>query len=157
MALPPYRVDYLPSIDRPRIEWPDKARVAFWVAPNVEHYEYLPPRDPQRNPWPRTPWPEVQGYGYRDYGNRVGFWRMLEAFDRFKVRATVSLNLAVYDHYPEIGAAMSEKHQSVPGAAPFSPAAICSLRVRKLTPVPSWSRGQAGSSRGTGRGGPFSR
>jgi allantoinase len=113
MTLPPYRVAYLPSIDRPRIEWPNNARVAFWVAPNVEHYEYLPPRDPQRNPWPRTPWPEVQGYGYRDYGNRVGFWRMLEAFDRFDVRATVSLNLAVYDHYPEIGAAMTERRWEV--------------------------------------------
>src|SRR5688572_1386365 len=44
MALPPYRVDYLPSIDRPIVHWPDDARVAFWVAPNVEHYEYLPPR-----------------------------------------------------------------------------------------------------------------
>lgn len=113
MALPPYRVDYLPMVDRPPIEWPDGARVAFWVAPNVEHYEYLPPRDPARNPWPRTPWPEVQGYSYRDYGNRVGFWRMLEAFDRFDIKATVSLNLAVYDHYPEIGAAMTERNWEV--------------------------------------------
>lgn len=113
MSLPPHRVDYLPSIDRPRIQWPGGARLAFWVAPNVEHYEYLPPRDPQRNPWPRTPWPEVQGYGYRDYGNRAGFWRMLEAFDRFAMPSTVSLNLAVFEHYPEIGAAMIERDWEV--------------------------------------------
>jgi len=111
--LPPYRVDYLPMIDRPVLEWPDGARVAVWVCPNVEHYEYLPPRDPRRNPWPRTPWPDVQGYGYRDYGNRVGFWRMLEAFDRFEIPATVSLNLAVFEHYPEIGAAMLERNWEV--------------------------------------------
>ena len=42
MALPPHRVDYSPIIDRPKITWPNNARVAFWVAPNVEHYEYLP-------------------------------------------------------------------------------------------------------------------
>lgn len=113
MSLPPHRVEYLPIVDRPRIAWPGNARVAFWVAPNVEHYEYLPPRDPHRNPWPRTPWPEVQGYGYRDYGNRVGLWRMLEAFDRFDVRATVSLNLAVFEHYPEVGAAMIERDWEV--------------------------------------------
>ncbi|MCC6433482.1 MAG: polysaccharide deacetylase family protein [Acidimicrobiales bacterium] len=113
MSLPPHRVDYLPIVDRPRIEWPGGARVALWVAPNVEHYEYLPPRDPQRNPWPRTPWPEVQGYGYRDYGNRAGFWRMVEAFDRFEIRSTVSLNLAVFEHYPEIGAAMLERDWEV--------------------------------------------
>jgi allantoinase len=113
MSLAPHRVDYLPIIDRPRIEWPGGARVACWVAPNVEHYEYLPPRDSRRNPWPRTPWPDVQGYGYRDYGNRAGFWRMLEAFDRFDLRATVSLNLAVFEHYPEVGAAMVERNWEV--------------------------------------------
>ena len=106
MALPPYRVDYLPIIDRPPIRWPNGARVALWVAPNVEHYEDLPPRDPTRNPWVRTPHPEVQGYSYRDYGNRVGFWRMLEALDRHEITPTVSLNLAVFEHYPEVADAM---------------------------------------------------
>lgn len=106
MSLPPHRVEELPIIDRPRVTWPGGARVAFWVAPNIEHYEYLPPRDPHRNPWPRTPHPDVQGYALRDYGNRAGFWRMAEVLDRHDVRATVSLNLAVFDHYPEIAEAM---------------------------------------------------
>jgi hypothetical protein len=39
MSLPPHRVAYSPIIDRPKITWPNHARVAFWVAPNVEHYE----------------------------------------------------------------------------------------------------------------------
>ena len=42
MPLPPNRVDYLPIIDRPAIKWPNDARVALWISPNVEHYEYLP-------------------------------------------------------------------------------------------------------------------
>ncbi|WP_420623248.1 polysaccharide deacetylase family protein [Candidatus Poriferisodalis sp.] len=108
-SLPPHRVRYLPIVDRPRIRWPNDARVALWIAPNVEHYEYLPPRDPQRNTWTRSPHPDVQGYGYRDYGNRVGFWRMLEVLDRYGVVATASTNLAVFDHYPEVGAAMVER------------------------------------------------
>ena len=108
-SLPPHRVRYLPIVDRPRIRWPNDARVALWIAPNVEHYEYLPPRDPQRNTWTRSPHPDVQGYGYRDYGNRVGFWRMVEVLDRYGVVATASTNLAVFDHYPEVGAAMVER------------------------------------------------
>jgi len=108
-SLPPHRVRYLPITDRPRIRWPNDARVALWIAPNVEHYEFLPPRDPQRNTWTRSPHPDVQGYGYRDYGNRVGFWRMAEVLDRFGVVATASTNLAVFDHYPEVGAAMVER------------------------------------------------
>ena len=108
-SLPPHRVRYLPIVDRPRIRWPHDARVALWIAPNVEHYEFLPPRDPQRNTWTRSPHPDVQGYSYRDYGNRVGFWRMAEVLDRFGVVATASTNLAVFDHYPEVGTAMVER------------------------------------------------
>ena len=109
MALPPHRVEYLPIADRPRISWPNGARVALWIAPNVEHYEYLPPRDPGRNPWPRSPHPDVQGYAHRDYGNRIGFWRMLEALDRYDVTCTASTNLAVFEHYPDIGKAMADR------------------------------------------------
>jgi peptidoglycan/xylan/chitin deacetylase (PgdA/CDA1 family) len=83
--------------------------VAFWVAPNIEHYEYLPDRDGGRNPWPRTPYPDVQQYGYRDYGNRVGFWRMLEVLDAYDIRCCVSLNLAVLEHYAEIAEAMVQR------------------------------------------------
>lgn len=50
MALPPDRVDYSPIVDRPVIKWPNGARVAVWIAPNVEHYEYLPEHDGKRNP-----------------------------------------------------------------------------------------------------------
>ena len=109
MGLPPHRVDYLPMADRPNIVWPNGAQVALWIAPNVEHYEYLPPRDPRRNPWPRSPHPDVQGYSYRDYGNRVGFWQMLEVLDQYNVRCTASTNLAVFAHYPDIGKSMADR------------------------------------------------
>lgn len=113
MSLPPHRVDYLPIVDRPPIRWPNDARIALWVAPNIEHYEFLPPRDPRRNPWPRSPHPDVQGYSQRDYGNRIGFWRMLEPIDEFGIRCTASTNLAVFDHYPDIGAAMVERNWEI--------------------------------------------
>jgi allantoinase len=67
--------DHLPWDRRPVIRWPGGARVAFWVAPNIEFYELNPPRNPARAPWAR-PAPDVLNYSYRDYGNRAGFWRM---------------------------------------------------------------------------------
>ena len=45
----------------------------------------------------------------RDYGNRVGFWRMLEPLDKHGIRCCVSLNLAVLEHFPEIAEAMVER------------------------------------------------
>lgn len=107
---PRERIAYSPIVDRPRLTWPGGARVALWVAPNVEHYEYTPPPSHGgRTPWPRVPAPDVQQYSYRDYGNRVGFWRMTELLDEYEVRATVSLNIGVLDHYPEITEAMASR------------------------------------------------
>jgi len=93
--------DYSPIIDRPRLTWPNDARVAVWVAPNVEFYELDPPVGPARAPWPR-PHPDVLGYSLRDYGNRAGVWRLFEVLDHHRVRGSVALNVALCEHHPEI-------------------------------------------------------
>ncbi|MFI5021573.1 MAG: polysaccharide deacetylase family protein [Alphaproteobacteria bacterium] len=108
----PERYSYSPIAARPRLSWPEGARVALWVVPNIEHYEYLP-RVRVRDPWPRTPHPDVLGYSIRDYGNRVGLWRLFEVMDRHGIRCTASLNLAVFEHYPEILAACEARRWDV--------------------------------------------
>ena len=93
--------DYWPYAGRPKITWPGGARVAFWVAPNIEFYELEPEPNPTRVAWPR-PQPDVLTYSLRDYGNRAGHWRLMEVMDRFGVRGSISLNVALCDHHPEI-------------------------------------------------------
>ncbi|MBI3969164.1 MAG: polysaccharide deacetylase family protein [Chloroflexi bacterium] len=98
----PGRYAYSPSISRPKLELPHGARVAVWVVPNIEHYELLPAPNATRNPWPRVPHPDVLNYAIRDYGNRIGVWRLFEIMDEHDFRGTVSLNVAVCDHFPDI-------------------------------------------------------
>jgi allantoinase len=93
--------EYLPMIDRPTLTWPDGARIAIWIAPNVEFYELMAPISFAKAPW-RAPQPDVLGYSSRDYGNRVGVWRLFDVLDRFHLRATMALNIALCDHHPEI-------------------------------------------------------
>jgi allantoinase len=93
--------DYWPYQNRPKIRWPNGARVAFWVAPNIEFYELNPPRNPQRAAWPQ-PAPAVPGYSIRDYGNRVGHVRQMELLDKYGIRGSISLSAALCDHHPEI-------------------------------------------------------
>ena len=82
--------------------------MAFWVAPNIEFYELEPADEPgPRSRGPR-PAPDVLGYSYRDYGNRVGFWRMLDAMKRCGMRGSISLYVALCDHHPEIIEACAE-------------------------------------------------
>jgi len=98
LALAPDRFDYSPITDRPKLTWPDKARVAFWVAPNIEHYEYTPLSRPSQ--------PDIPAYTRNDYGNRIGFWRMLEVMQENNMRGCACLNLGVLEHFPEIKEAM---------------------------------------------------
>ncbi len=93
--------EYWPYHQRPKIVWPGGARLAFWVAPNVEFYEIDPPVNPLRKPWPR-PSPAVSGYSIRDYGNRVGHMRQMKLLDKYKIRGSISLSAAICDHHPEI-------------------------------------------------------
>jgi allantoinase len=104
------RIAYSALPSRSPLRWPGGARLAVWVAPNIEHYEYMPEQVRVRNPWPRLPHPDILGYGLRDYGNRVGVWRLMELFDRLELPVTVSLSMAVLDMYPDLAQAMMERH-----------------------------------------------
>ena len=71
MIRDPGHYDYWPYIDRPKLTWPHGKKIAFWVAPNIENYEFEPPLNPHRRAMPR-PLPDVIHYSHRDYGNRAG-------------------------------------------------------------------------------------
>lgn len=108
------RLPYQGAMGRAPSKWPNGKRVAVWIVPNVEHYEYLP-LPAEVNPWPRTPHPDIRKFSYHDYGNRVALWRFFELFDRYEIPATVSLNLSVLDHYPQIREAMIERQWAFMG------------------------------------------
>ena len=101
--------DYLPYDRRPKLEWPGGAKIAVWIAPNIEFYELQPPVNPKRTPWAR-PVPDVLAYSHRDYGNRVGWQRMMAAMDEAGFRGSVSLNVALCDHHPEIIEACAKRN-----------------------------------------------
>lgn len=91
---------YCPLADRPPIRWPNGARVALWVIPNIE---FMPLNEPVQAS--RSPVPDVKGFSDFDYGNRVAVFRLMEVLDRHGIRATVALNSDICDHHPEIIAA----------------------------------------------------
>jgi len=87
-ALFPYQA----IVDRPTVTWPDGARVAVWVIPNIEHFHLELGSSA----------PDVRNHSRRDYGNRVGVWRLMEVMAKHRVRGTVALNGEVARHYPRI-------------------------------------------------------
>jgi peptidoglycan/xylan/chitin deacetylase (PgdA/CDA1 family) len=93
--------DYSPITERPPIIWPGRARVAVYIGLNVEHFMI---DRPSTSIWPGTAdlVPDALNYGWRDYGPRVGIWRMIESLDRHGIRASVLLNSDAATHYPQI-------------------------------------------------------
>ena len=73
--------------------------VAFLV--NLEWFPILPEDKPFRAPGHmQTPYPDYRHYTARDYGTRVGVYRMLDAFAQAGVRASFAVNAAVAARYP---------------------------------------------------------
>lgn len=114
MSLPAHgRYDYSSIKSRPDFLWPESKRLAIYFGLNLEHFAFgeglgaeLAPGGPQ---------PDVLNYAWRDYGNRVGAWRMIDLFDDFGLPATVLANSAMYDFAPDLMAAFRERGDEVAG------------------------------------------
>jgi allantoinase len=89
---------YSPIIRRKKLTWPNGARVALWVIPNIEFFSL------EERPGGHGPGkiPDVSMWGSRDYGNRVGVFRLMETMSRHGVRGSVALNSDVCLYHPEI-------------------------------------------------------
>ena len=95
------RYDYSAIVDRPKLSWPKGARVAVWVIPNIEHFHFNKP-SASLNPGLSALAPDVLNYAWRDYGPRVGIWRMMDIIEKRGFKGTVALNSDVCEHYPRI-------------------------------------------------------
>ena len=115
MKSPPHGQAYGPGIDHPHhpywalpkrapLIWPDRARIAFWVLLHLEYWELAPSNDAVRDP--RfvgefgSYYPDYRTWTQRDYGNRVGIFRVLEVLDRYQLKVTVAANASALEKYP---------------------------------------------------------
>lgn len=89
--------------DRAPVTWPGGRPVAVWVCVSLEWFPILPTDTPFRAPGHMvTPYPDYRHYSARDYGTRVGFYRLLDAFAKAGVSVSVACNAAIAERYPQI-------------------------------------------------------
>ena len=94
------RYDYSPIGQRPLYDWPGGRRLAVYIALNLEHFAFGEGLGAELAPG--GPPPDVLNYAWRDYGNRVGAWRLLDLFDQRALPTSVLLNSALYDYAPAL-------------------------------------------------------
>jgi allantoinase len=107
------RYDYSAIAKRPDYSFPDGRRLAVHFCLNLEHFSF---GEGLGNDYgTNQPQPNVRSYGWRDYGNRVGAWRLLELAEACDLPYGVLLNTALYDYCPELVAAFSDRGDEIVG------------------------------------------
>jgi peptidoglycan/xylan/chitin deacetylase (PgdA/CDA1 family) len=103
------RFEYSAIVDRSPLKFPKNANIAVWVNLNIEHFDYDKPALPivpitaQFNP-------DVLNYSWRDYGNRVGIWRLIEILEKYDIPISASVNADVCSQNPAVIKAGNEKN-----------------------------------------------
>ncbi len=86
--------------ERKPFSWPGGKTLAIWIAPNVEVWHYDSPVGTGISPNTDNRTPDVINYAWREYGLRVGLWRLADILDDAGIKATVALNSQVCDTHP---------------------------------------------------------
>jgi allantoinase len=97
------RHDDHPLPERPRYTWSNGTSLAVYIGLNLEHFAFGQGLGAELTPG--GPHPDVLNYAWRDYGNRIGAWRLLTLLDQFALPATLLVNTAMYDQAPSLLAA----------------------------------------------------
>jgi peptidoglycan/xylan/chitin deacetylase (PgdA/CDA1 family) len=97
------RYDYAPITLRPGFRWPNGARLAIYFALGLEQYDFG--AGMTENLVPGMSAPDVLNTSWRDYGNRVGAWRLLDCFAQYQLPLAILLNSALCEHAPALVAA----------------------------------------------------
>lgn len=98
---PQARYPYRAIVEHPPFRWPGGATVAIWVVVNVEHHPFGR-GGVSVNDRAASAQPDVLNHSWRDYGPRVGMWRLFDALDLAGVPASAALNSEVCDQYPRL-------------------------------------------------------
>ncbi|MBL8628916.1 MAG: polysaccharide deacetylase family protein [Rhodospirillaceae bacterium] len=88
-------------VNRPKVTWPNGARIALWITTDLELFPLDQPAKPFKAPGGMvTAYPDLRHFTTRDYGNRVGIQRIWRLLDKYKFKSSVAMNSKVAERYP---------------------------------------------------------
>jgi peptidoglycan/xylan/chitin deacetylase (PgdA/CDA1 family) len=105
---PRERFDYSSPFRRPPLKTADGTRLIIWPVVNIEEWEIERPMPRHASPPPggvTGAVPDMPNWTWHEYGMRVGFWRLLEAFEKRNIKPTLSINAKVCDTCPDVASA----------------------------------------------------
>lgn len=105
------RFDYSAIVDRPDFSWPDGRRLAVYLGVNLESFVFGAGEGAVLASANSAP--DVLNHAWRDYGNRVGVWRMIDLFDELGLACTVLPNTGMYHEASRVMDAFRDRGDEV--------------------------------------------
>ena len=107
------RYDYVPIEGRTPYDWPNGRRLAVYLGLNLEDFSFGEGLGAELAPG--GPAPDILNYAWRDYGNRVGAFRLRDLFDELALPASVLVNSTLYAACPALLAAFRRRGDEIVG------------------------------------------
>ena len=99
---------------RSKINWPNDKKLALWINVPIQFFPLNQSDDPFKVPGGMTmPYPDLRHFSLRDYGNRVGIYRLLDAFDKFNIQPSFAINSAMATRAPYLLEKINERDNSI--------------------------------------------
>lgn len=105
------RYPYSPIVGRRVFNWPEDKRLAVYFALNLEHFSFG--EGLGATIAPAVPQPDVLNFAWRDYGNRVGAWRLLELFEFYGLPVSLLVNSEMYSYCPDLISAFRSRGDEI--------------------------------------------
>lgn len=94
---------YSSLFDRKPVQWPDGKKLLVWPVISLEYFPMVPNDNPFRAPGHmQTAYPDYRHYTAREYGTRIGIYRLLGAFEKVGVKVSVATNSVIAERYPQL-------------------------------------------------------
>ena len=108
------RYDWSMLTERKQVSWPSKKKIALWVNVGLQFFPLNQKGIPFKVPGGMTkPYPDLRHYSLRDYGNRVGIYRFLKAFDKYNIAPTFAMNTRLAERVPYLVGTIKERGNEI--------------------------------------------
>lgn len=110
------RYDWSMLAQRKPVQWPEGRKLALWINVSLQFFPLNPQGKPVKLPGNMTmPYPDLRHFSLRDYGNRVGIYRLLQAFDRYGIRPSFAINARLAERTPALLKAIVDRGDEIIG------------------------------------------
>lgn len=100
--------------NRKEVQWPKGKKIALWINVGLQFFPLNQKGVPFKVPGGMTkPYPDLRHFSLRDYGNRVGIFRLLNAFDHYNITPTFAMNTRLAERLPYLTGKIKERGNEI--------------------------------------------